>query len=101
MNAEHASGNLIEMEKAMYQRQSKTFVTLALAGITAGLVGCASAPPPEPAMPAAAASDAAKPAPGDDMKGMKKDDMKEGDAMPASAPMPAGPAMPAEKKPAP
>jgi hypothetical protein len=77
------------MEKAMYQRQSKTFVTLALAGITASLVGCASAPPPEPAMPAAAASDAAKPPAGDDMKGMKKEDMKEGDAMPATAPMPA------------
>jgi len=73
----------------MNQRPSKTLITLALAGIAAGLVGCAGAPPPEAAMPAAEPSDAAKPAPGDDMKGMKKDDMKEGAAMPASAPMPA------------
>ena len=89
MAAEHASRNLVEMENAMNQGQSKTLITLALAGITAGLVGCASAPPPEPAMPAAAASDAAKPSPGDDMKDMKKEDMKEGAAMPATAPMPA------------
>lgn len=37
----------------MNQRQRKTLITLALAGITAGVTGCGGAPPPEAASPAA------------------------------------------------
>lgn len=79
----------------MNHSQRKTMMTLALAGITAGLAGCGGAASPE------AASPATEPA-GDKAgcKGemgekhacsgdMKKGDMKEGDAMPASSGTPA------------
>ena len=84
----------------MNQGQRNKLITLALAGITAGLAGCGGAPPPEAASPAAEPAGEKAGCKGEagekhgcsgDMKGMKKDDMKHGDAMPAT------PATPAEK----
>jgi hypothetical protein len=75
----------------MNHGQRKVVMTLALAGITAGIAGCGGAAPPEAASPATEpAGEKAgckgevgeKHACGGDMK---KDDMKEGDAMPAGS----------------
>ena len=81
----------------MNQARQKALMTLALAGITAGLSACGGAPPPEAASPAAEPAgdkSGCKGETGDkhscnsEMKGMKKDDMKDGDAMPADKPAP-------------
>jgi len=79
----------------MNQGQRTTLITLALAGITAGLAGCGGATPPEAASPAAEPAGEKSGCKGEagekhgcsgDMKDMKKDDMKAGEASPAMPP---------------
>ena len=69
----------------MNEAQRKTLVTLAIAGITAGLAGCGGAPPSEAASPAAEPSGEKSGCKGEAReKHGCSGDMKDGDAMPVS-----------------